>query len=314
MCLQFLTELFSPYDPDDWLLAEIRTLPTVRETTDVVPFPRYFDIDKLPDCWEYGRQHRETLNVYVGVLPRIIAQRAGGGGHDEDIHQSAWLWVDVDRGTATDEEFAAYVHGMNGRIPRPYMAVASGSGGVHFYWRLKTIYEMRSKDCRAEFTSTLKRLVAMLGKGANDLHADSSCSNPSRILRLPHTFNHKHEPTKVQLAILDNPDLLDMGEWNAILPFEPRMMPQSITRRLAASSAANRRSDYVPPKLLEWAQTGYPEGRRHTDIVGAAAWLRRETDLPENVAFNLFLTKVEASMGQRQITEQEIESAWKWAE
>ena len=306
MSLSFLRELYSPYSQDDGQLCEIRTI-----DTDAVVVCRYFGLHKLDRAAAYAKSQAAETNVYMGVLPRFVKESGGGGGRDYHVNTAAWLWCDIDKGDATQAEVVDFLRHKNARLPHPRMVVLSGSGGVHLYWRLAQVHSMPSNAEREEYTRLLKRLVLAVGFGASNLHADKSCTNVSRILRVPGTFNHKFDPPRpVQAVLCEDATDLSLQEWNAELPFEP--LPVFKTQ---AARASNSKFDpnSIPPGLLKWAAQGYPEGNRHHDIVGAAAFLFRDVDLPEHLKKQLLFTKALNSPGRRPITEQEIENAWKWA-
>ncbi len=304
MSFEFLRELFTPYSRENTALTEIRLI-SGRDGC----LSRYFGPSKLDAAADFCREQSAYYDVYVGVLPRSQVAAPGKAGEDWHVDQAAWLPVDIDRGAATDAQMIDYLAGVRKRLPKPRMMVLSGSGGAHLYWRLPEVHQMPDEPARKSFTSILRRLVLACGSGEAGLHADKSCTNVSRILRVPGTFNHKHSPpAKVSGIIYDDYDQMPLSGWDAILPWEPAPPPRPQFR--AGGAYADRQG--VPPGLLRWAQAGYPEGNRHHDIVGAAAWLRRETDLPENVAYELFLTKAQNSPGRRPLTEAELDKAWAW--
>ena len=306
MSLSFLRELYSPYPQDSGQLCEIRTI-----DTDGVVACRYFGLHKLDRAAAFAKEQAPTTNVYMGVLPRFVKESGGGGGRDYHVNAAAWLWCDIDRGDATQSEVVDFLRHKHARLPHPRMIVLSGSGGVHLYWRLAATHSMASSAERDEYSRLLKRLVAAVGFGASNLHADKSCTNVSRILRVPGTLNHKFEqPRPVQAILCEDATDLSFQEWGVKLPFEP--MPVFKTQP-ARTTISKFDKNSIPPGLQQWAATGYPEGKRHHDLIGAAAFLCRDVDLPEHLKKQLFLTKAQNSPGRRPITEQEINNAWKWA-
>ena len=306
MSLQFLQQLFYPYSKEDGLLCEIRSLGSNRDGRVLT---RYFGLSKLDAAAEFARSQSSDYDVYTGVLPRFCKAASGSAGEDRHVNITSWLWCDVDRGNATEADVVQFLEHIKSRMPGPRMVVLSGSGGVHLYFKLAEPVLLATDNDRKEFSAVLRRLVLSVGFGPSDLHADKSCCNPSRILRVPHTLNYKHDPpAKVEGIICPAYDELRLSEWDKTLPYEP--LP---TRSIRAKFTTNGpRPEGVPSGLMAWAERGYAEGNRHHDIVGAAAWLQRDTDLPEHIAYQLFLTKAENSPGLRALTPQELDKAWEW--
>ncbi|HLI60782.1 MAG TPA: CHC2 zinc finger domain-containing protein [Solirubrobacteraceae bacterium] len=109
-----------------------------------------------------------ATDVYVGVLPRLRR----GGGRDDLVRGGAVLWADCD----TPQSVAA----LRAFRPAPALVVASGTG-CHGYWRL-------SAPATLDDIHDANRCIAAA------LGADSSCTDPARILRPPTSLNHKRRP------------------------------------------------------------------------------------------------------------------------
>jgi hypothetical protein len=108
-------------------------------------------------------------DVYVGCAPRT--RRHGG----RDAVAGAFvLWADCDGEHAVDalERFE----------PQPSIVIASGSGrNCHAYWPLT------EPLAAGEIERANHRLAHALG-------ADPASADAARILRLPGTYSHKHQP------------------------------------------------------------------------------------------------------------------------
>lgn len=89
-------------------------------------------------------------------------------------------------------------------LPTPSAMVESGSGGFHVHWALDRDLEPRKWQVLAD---AMARAVKEYG-----LKCDSQCTvDSARILRVPETYNRKHEvPTKVTLRSLAD-DLIDVN-------------------------------------------------------------------------------------------------------
>ncbi len=118
-------------------------------------------------------------DVYVGCAPRT--RRFGGR---DAVRQAHALWVDCDG----DEAVAA----LRAFRPEPAIVIASGSGSnCHAYWPLAAPLQ------RDEIERANRRLACALG-------ADPASADAARILRVPATWSHKHQPpTPVDATVLD---------------------------------------------------------------------------------------------------------------
>lgn len=127
---------------------------------------------------DWAIDRREKGDVYVGVLPR--SDRRGGR---DAVGTARVVWVDCD----SPESVAALA-----AFPlAPSMMVKSGSGeNTHAYWFLADSIALD----RVEEIN--RRLAATLG-------ADTCVADAARVLRVPGTLNHKHDPsTKVRLETI----------------------------------------------------------------------------------------------------------------
>ena len=108
-------------------------------------------------------------DVYVGCAPRTRRH----GGRDA-VARAFVLWADCDGDDAVDalERFE----------PQPSVVIASGSGrNCHAYWPLT------EPLAAGEIERGNRRLAHALG-------ADPASADAARILRVPATYSHKHEP------------------------------------------------------------------------------------------------------------------------
>ncbi|MDP8907843.1 MAG: CHC2 zinc finger domain-containing protein [Chloroflexota bacterium] len=118
-------------------------------------------------------------DVYVGCAPRT--RRHGG----RDAVQHAFvLWADCDGQDA--------VSALRAFEPQPSIVIASGTAGnCHAYWPLS---EPLARD---DVERANRRLAHALG-------ADPASADAARILRVPGTRSHKHQPpTAVDALRLD---------------------------------------------------------------------------------------------------------------
>src|SRR5829696_660944 len=127
-------------------------------------------------------------DVYFGCAPRTRRH----GGRDA-VERAFVLWADCDgeQAVAALSEFE----------PRPAIVIASGTGSnCHTYWPLT---EPLPRD---EVEAANRRLAHALG-------ADPASADAARILRVPGTLSHKHDPpTPVDALRLDPDRRLEAGD------------------------------------------------------------------------------------------------------
>ena len=118
-------------------------------------------------------------DVYVGCAPRTRRH----GGRDA-VERAFVLWADCDGEHAVDA--------VRRFDPQPSIVIASGTGSnCHAYWPLT---EPLPRD---DVERANRRLAHALG-------ADPASADAARILRVPSTWSHKHQPpTTVDALRLD---------------------------------------------------------------------------------------------------------------
>ena len=108
-------------------------------------------------------------DVYVGCAPRTHRY----GGRDA-VGRAFVLWADCDGEDA--------VRALEQFDPQPSIVIASGTArNWHAYWPLV------EPLAAAEIERATRRLAHALG-------ADAASADAARILRVPGTYSHKHEP------------------------------------------------------------------------------------------------------------------------
>lgn len=238
-------------------------------------------------------------DVYVGVLPRL-----GELGCSESVCYAPWLYTDVDGGEEGPQGAIELVKKAD--LLPCHMAVMSGNG-VHLYWRVKPIMSFGSHEDRRAFSGLLKRMVLTIGGTAPAAHADDSCTDLARILRLPGTVNYKREPKQVKLVrCLPDAPIYPIEAWNALLHPLPNPKP------ISTNGLHWEFKGEVPEGIRRWSEAPFPEGKRHKDLTSAGAWLYRDLSIPKNLVEDLLLAKARASSGTRVIDEDEVRSIVKW--
>src|SRR4051794_13199365 len=136
-------------------------------------------------------------DVYVGCAPRTRRH----GGRDA-VGRAFALGADCDGDAA--------VRAVHEFDPAPGIVIASGTGSnCHAYWPL------RDPVAAEELEQANRRLAHALG-------ADLASADAARILRIPGTLSHKHQPpTPVEATRLDAGRRLDVGDVVGSLPDPP---------------------------------------------------------------------------------------------
>ena len=317
---QFLAALSSGYPDEERLCIELRPILPEHTRLEIGPEAarrnewkarRFFSLESrlLEEAIEHAARCTEAFDVYCGVLPRLkVAVGQKQTGRAEDISLARWLWCDVDGGSGGAEGASDLVLDSvhAGKLPAPNLIVCSG-GGLHVYYRLTDLVTMLDMEARRAFKGLLHRLVLTIGGTSPAPHADSSRADVASILRIPGTFNRKRpeEPRAVRLIHHDESETYSYAEWQALLP-EPKQ-PHRRKHPFQQTSVK------AYTGLLGWSAKGYPQGKRHKDLAGAAAWLLRDLRIEVDIARELLTRKVRNSPGMRDITDREIEEVISWA-
>lgn len=135
----------------------------------------FASLDDVASVDRFLKQHAD-LNIYIGVATR----RDASNGALRNCSTLASLFVDLDFKNVTEAE--ARVRLASFPIP-PSMIVASG-GGLHVYWFLVDPIKL------PEGAALAKALLCAL---ADALGGDRTAAEPTRVLRVPDTLNHKAE-------------------------------------------------------------------------------------------------------------------------
>lgn len=152
----FLRELFAAAQPGG--LIEVRRVPSLGHPS------LWFDPSgDIPDI--EGLQD----SSYTWLFSLCLRNQS------MEVSAGTVVWVDIDAKTTTPPDPATI-------LPRPSMAVSSG-GGLHVYWVL-------DEQVDAATVVRLSRLGAML------LSGDPKVVEPSRVFRLPGSFNTKYDPPR----------------------------------------------------------------------------------------------------------------------
>lgn len=142
---------------------------------------QFFTLDATDDHFGLACSLVEDHDCYFGVCPRIRPR-----GRNEDVTHAPGFWADLDWKSFKDGEGGALR--SLAAFPIPPTWIVSTGGGYHLYWRLKEVVRVN-----AGVIGRLRGIVKMLG-------ADPAATDPSRVLRVPGTFNHKYPDCQVRIV------------------------------------------------------------------------------------------------------------------
>lgn len=117
-------------------------------------------------------------DCFIGANPRMRGEGSGkhGGGVDTDVVLSRAMFVDFDDADLREAQERINAAG----IKKPNLLISSGrTTGTHAYWRFRE--PIQDMQLWRALQSSLIRSVG----------SDAAIKNPSRIMRLPGTKNHK---------------------------------------------------------------------------------------------------------------------------
>jgi len=139
-------------------------------------------------CMSSQREHDTRTSKSTGKTFKIAMRSA------DNAVELRSLFVDIDVKPDAYKDTREALEALNAfreatDLPRPTMAVLTGSGGLHVYWVLDTPLPVK------DWLPLAHALASAIKK--HGLKADTQCTvDAARILRIPGTFNHKHNPPK----------------------------------------------------------------------------------------------------------------------
>ncbi len=190
-------------------------------------------------------------HVWVGVGPRDRV-----GSTNPVVNRV--LWVDLDSSVTTSDRLEAAL--ANSGLPEPTMVVWSGNG-YHLYWKLSE--------------SLGSNQIRPYSMGVHSVLPADNTHDPTRVMRVPGSWNFKDEENPSQCRILSH---------NPSLKYPLLLFPT-----VASSSPGTDMTSEPSPLVLSQADydlflSNWVEGQRHHMAVGVAGYLRK----------NLFYTKDQA--------------------
>lgn len=170
-----------------------------------------------------ARQYQDA-ELYWGVASRFTATN----GKTDNCHQLSALFADLDYKQQPEPETRKVL----AACPCPPSIVVASGGGLHAYYLLKEPIDVQAEGTLA--LQVLKRLVRYLG-------ADPACADLARVLRVPHTINHKYTPARrVEVEAFDPARRYTLGDFDWLpslpTPLSPASPPRPIIARAPIGS------------------------------------------------------------------------------
>jgi len=199
--------------------------------------PAYFPpAGDLRALVQLARRHRKDREE---AFASPLTRREPGAGKGA-VESGRVVWIDVDD-PGEIWRLRSFAH-------RPHLVVASGSGGLHAYWRL-------DRELEGDWLDAANRRLAA------HLRADPQSCDRGRALRLPGTINQKVGAwCRVVLCDLAGPGL-DPDRLLAETPPDPRP-PAPPRRGPACSPPRHNAATEIPPPVYFERLAGIPVPER----------------------------------------------------
>jgi hypothetical protein len=218
---------------------------------------RFVPVRELRGAIDAVMQLRERHNVYASVAPRT--EPRGG----KDAVARVWtLWADCDSPEAVER--------LRAFKPTPSIVIASGTDGhLHAYWPLR----------RAVEPAWARRANLRL---AHALGADRNCCDWARVMRVPASFNRKHDPPIPVRCLRLELDVFELADVVGHLGDEPRLVRPQVVRR-----------------------AGLPRGGQRA-LTGAAGVVRQAPEGNRNAALNWAAFRLGQHVAARGVGEEQV--------
>lgn len=231
----FLEMLFEPGET-----FEVRTKTQEQKGTTQF-WLNYSKIGQFVD-WHLDIHKTHKRHVWVGVGPRDRV-----GSTNPACNRA--LWVDLDASVITDERMEEVLEQSS--LPTPTMVVWSGNG-YHLYWRLASPGNPDE--------------IRVHARGVHSVLPSDSTHDPTRVMRVPGSWNFKSEDHPTQCQIL---------RYDPSLTYELSIFPKVESSFLGPTDESKPSSLVLATEDFELFLTNWLDGQKHTMAVGVAGYLRK---------------------------------------
>jgi len=195
------------------------------------------------------KSHKRHVWVGVGARDKI-------GSTNPLVNRV--LWVDLDASITDDAKLDSALAASG--LPQPTMVVWSGNG-YHLYWKLQA--------------GVTPDEIRPYVKGVHASLPSDSTHDPTRVMRVPGTWNFKNE---------QNPSMCLIHRHNAELTYSLQDFPRLETQDLPTHDFKPAEPKPLHPDDFTLFVSNWLEGQKHTMAVGVSGYLRK----------NLYQTEAQA--------------------
>lgn len=194
-------------------------------------------------CTSTQRMAEPKLNKWNNSYNKAVRNQ-------DNAVQFKSLFVDVDVGNdaskylSRDDAIKGLKQFVKALGVEPTIIVSSGSGGMHVYW---TLTEAISRDEWQPYATALAMAAVKTG-----FKIDAACTiDAARVLRIPGTFNHKHDPKRpVTMKIVNGTDVPFYDLQTALEPYMGDVIQRKPTN-LNNDLSAGIQGNLAPPINLD---------------------------------------------------------------
>lgn len=205
--------------------------------------PKTFFSDNLLDQWSKAEGRN---NVYFSVN----SFRWGNSRKSERVFELTNFYVDLDlEKIGIPVRFGLHMLTAmldEKNLPQPSLIINSGHG-LHVYWRIEPVMVNAPKIWR-----THGHIQVELCERLAELGADQACTDVSRILRIPGTFNVKkgHARKRVEVVHFEPKNIYDMEM------FQKELLPE-LEKKQAKPKRLAPKEITTPKKAMPRIATAY---------------------------------------------------------
>lgn len=202
-------------------------------------------------------------HVWFGVCLR----KAGAtSGKLDDVTWATCVWADFDNVVDKDSLVARLT-----RFPHPPHYIVDSGGGIHAYWRLSRLMDMQNETDRLYVREVVHGLAHILG-------ADETVHDPTRVMRLPGTFNvgngrtKNYSPARETQVLHKNTapayDLSDLSRYRRVMADKADATVTTLPTSVSPVDAAQLKITARLKKLIKdgWTQGCGYQSRSELDL------------------------------------------------
>lgn len=243
---------------------------------------------------------QQQADVYVGMALQKTAPEPGKRGSGENTAAICGVWIEIDCKEGVHKEQALPTKeqalGLLKGLPVIPTVIMDSGGGYHAHWWLDTPLVFTTDDERQRGQDLVRRFQQAVAQvfQQRGFKVDTT-SDLARVLRPPHTFNHKSgQPVLVTVAHYEDSLRYRVNDLDACCPAAPPANPPSALPKSPMTqpvgAPGNQQLIQYPPVELQ-------------PIIDGCAWMRHCRDdaatLPEPEWFAALSIVVRCANGEQ---------------